>query len=90
MPALPAWAGLVATRIVLRATLTAFLPAGLYIGRTEHVPGQSSRDLQGAQDRSAVCQSERIRRRNSALSQGSLKTKRSHYPAFPLAQIWQL
>lgn len=89
MPASPTWAWFEARRIAPRAPCTAFLPTGLYIGRTEHVPGQSSRDLQGAQDRSGVCHSGRIRRRNSALSQGSLKTKGSHYPALPLAQIRQ-
>lgn len=90
MPASPCLLWLEATRIAPSAPPTAFLPTGLYIGRTEHVPGQSSRDLQGAQDRSGVCHCGRIRRRNSALSQGSLKTKRSHYPALPLAQIRQL
>lgn len=77
-------------RIAPRASLTTFLPIGLYVGRTEHVPGQSSRDLQGAQDRSEVRHSGRIRRCNSALSQGSLKTKRSHYSPLLLAQIRQL
>lgn len=90
MPTSPCLFWLEAMRIAPRAPLTPFLRTGLYIGRTEHVPGQSSRDLQGTQDRSGVCHSGRIRRRNSALSQGSLKTKRSHYPALPLAQIRQL
>lgn len=86
MPVSPCLLWLEATRIASAA----FLPKRLYIGRTEHVPGQSFRDLQGAQHRSGVCHCGRIRRRNSALSQGSLKTKRSHYPALPLAQIRQL
>lgn len=91
---LPHWPGLdwQARKIAPGGLLAALLPVELHAGKTHHVPGRGSWDLQGAQGKSGACHPRRIRRGNSTVSQGSFKTKHPDHttPALPLAQIRQL